>query len=180
MLLKLLLGSGAYLLYSMRHQLGDIEDLRDKAKETYETASRRISRASDALRGQDERALSTAAALLMGVGVGVGAGMLVAPSSAQKIRTDISERAKETYEAACRRLGRASDALRGKDHSLIRIATTSLMGVGVGVGIGMLVAPSSAQEIRADISEEARDFGEKVRARSSKQPRGTTGTYAET
>jgi len=118
MLLKLLLGSGAYLLYSMRHQLGDIEDLRDKAKETYETASRRISRASDALRGQDERALSTAAALLMGVGVGVGA--------------------------------------------------------------GMLVAPSSAQEIRADISEEARDFGEKVRARSSKKPRGTTGTYAET
>ena len=41
-LLNLLLGTGAYLLYSKRHQLGDIEDLRDRARESYETASRRL------------------------------------------------------------------------------------------------------------------------------------------
>jgi gas vesicle protein len=178
-LLNLLLGSGAYLLYSMRHQLRDIEDLTDRARESYETASRRISRASDALRGQDERALSTATALLMGVGVGVGAGMLLAPASGQQTCADISERAKQTYETASRRIGRASDALRGKDHSLIRNATASLMGVGVGVGIGMLVAPSSGQKIRADISEKVKECGEKIRARSSKELQGATGTYGE-
>jgi hypothetical protein len=43
-ILNLLLGTGAYLLYSMRHRLGDIEDLRDRARESYETASRRTVR----------------------------------------------------------------------------------------------------------------------------------------
>src|SRR5438445_10267174 len=67
-------GAGAYLLYSMRHRLGDIEDLRDRARESYETASRRIGRASDAFRGKDHAIVRTATASLMGVGVGVGAG----------------------------------------------------------------------------------------------------------
>src|SRR5438477_12416628 len=113
-LLNLLLGTGAYLLYSKRHHLGDIEDLRDRARESYETASRRI--------------------------------------------------------------GRASDALRGKDHAVVSTATASLVGVGVGVGIGMLIAPASGQKIRADISEKAKDFGEKIRARSSKEPQGAHRT----
>jgi len=69
-LLNLLLGTGAYLLYSKRHQLGDIGDLRDRARESYETASRRIGRAS----GKDHAVVRTATASLMGVGVGVGAG----------------------------------------------------------------------------------------------------------
>src|SRR5437773_4999321 len=73
-LLNLLLGTGAYLLYSKRHQLGDIGDLRDRARESYETASRRIGRASDALRGKDHAVVRTATASLMGVGVGVGTG----------------------------------------------------------------------------------------------------------
>src|SRR5438477_12683721 len=73
-LLNLLLGTGAYLLYSKRHQLGDIEDLRDRARESYETASRRIGRASDALRGQDHHAVRSSTALLVGVSVGLGAG----------------------------------------------------------------------------------------------------------
>ena len=64
-LLNLLLGTGAYLLYSKRHQLGDIEELRDRAIESYEPASRRVGRASDALRGRDHHAVSTATALLM-------------------------------------------------------------------------------------------------------------------
>jgi YtxH-like protein len=97
-LLNLLLGTGAYLLYSKRHRLGDIEDLKDRAVESYETASRRIGRASDALRGQDHQAVSTATASLMGVGVGVGIGMLFAPASGQKTRADISEKVKDVRE----------------------------------------------------------------------------------
>jgi hypothetical protein len=116
-LLNLLLGTGAYLLYSKRHQLGDIGDLRDRARESYETASRRI--------------------------------------------------------------GRASDALRGKDHAVARTATASLMGVGVGVGIGMLLAPASGQKTRADISEKVKDVREKVRDHSSRKPQGASGTYGQ-
>jgi gas vesicle protein len=178
-LVNLLLGTGAYLLYSMRHQLGDIEDLRDRAKDSYETASRRIGRASDALRGQDHYALSTATALLMGVGAGVGMGMLVAPASGEKTRADISERARESYETASRRIGRASDALRGRDHHALSTATALLMGVGAGVGIGVLVAPASGEKTRADISEKVKDVRQKVRVRSSRKPPGASGTYGE-
>jgi len=178
LLLNVLLGTGAYLLYSMRHRLGDIEDLRDRARESYETASRRIGRARDALRGQDYRALSTVTTL-MGVGAGVGLGMLVAPASGRKTRADISEIARESYEAASRRLGRASNALRGRDRDALSTATALLLGVGAGVGIGILVAPSSGQKIRADISEKVKDFGEKIRPNSSREPQGASGTYGQ-
>jgi hypothetical protein len=93
-LLSLLLGTGAYLLYSLRDRLG-ISDLSDRAQEGYETASRRVRRASDALRGQDHYTLTTAAALLVGVGVGAGIGMLVAPASGKKTRADLSEKVKD-------------------------------------------------------------------------------------
>ena len=81
------------------------------------------------------------------------------------------------YETASRRIGRASDAFRGKDHAVVRTATASLMGVGVGVGIGMLLAPASGQKTRADISEKVKDVREKVRDRSSRKPQGASGTY---
>ena len=178
-LLNLLLGTGAYLLYSMRHQLPDIEDLRDKVREGYETTSRRIGRAGDALRGQDHHSVSTATALLMGLGAGVGIGILVAPASGRETRSDISERARESYETTSRRIGRASDALRGRDRHRMGTATALLMGVGAGVGIGMLVAPSSGEKTRADISEKVKDVREKVRDRSSKKPPGASGTYGE-
>jgi hypothetical protein len=71
-------------IYSKRHQLGDIENLRNRARESYETASRRIGRASDALRGKDHAVVRTATASLMGVGVGGDIGMLLAPASGQK------------------------------------------------------------------------------------------------
>src|SRR5262249_46497630 len=93
-LLNLSLGTGAYLLYSLRDRLG-ISDLRDNAREGYETASRRVRRASNALRGQDRYTSTTGAALLVGVGVRVGLGMLIAPASGEKTRADISEKVKD-------------------------------------------------------------------------------------
>ena len=178
-LLNLLLGTGAYLLYSKRHQLGDIGDLRDRARESYETASRRIGRASDAFRGKDHAVVRTATASLMGVGVGVGAGAYLLYSMRHRLGDieDLRDRARESYETASRRIGRASDAFRGKDHAVVRTATASLMGVGVGVGIGMLLAPASGQKTRADISEKVKDVREKVRDRSSRKPQGASGTY---
>jgi gas vesicle protein len=176
---NLLLGAGAYLLYSIRHQLGEIDDLRDRARGSYETASRRIGRAREALRGKDHHALSTAMALLLGGGAGVGIGLLAAPASGQKTLADISQRARESYETVSSRIGRAGDVLRGQNHHAMRTATALLMGVGAGVGIGMLVAPASGEKTRADISEKAKDVREKVSDRSSKKPPGASGTYGE-
>src|SRR5438094_5671618 len=112
-LLNLLLGTGAYLLYSKRHQLGDIEDLRDRARESYETASRRVGRASDALRGQDHAVVRTATASLMGVGVGLGIGMLLAPATGQKTRADISEKVKDVREKVRDRSSRKPQGASG-------------------------------------------------------------------
>ena len=46
MLLNLMLGTGIYLLESMRGRMaGTVEDLRSRAQDTYETATDRVSRA---------------------------------------------------------------------------------------------------------------------------------------
>ena len=65
-LLKLLLGTGLYLLEQsdgatkdMRDRAADqLSDLRDAAQEKYETASNRVARASRAIRGEDHHVLS--------------------------------------------------------------------------------------------------------------------------
>jgi YtxH-like protein len=92
---------------------------------------------------------------------------------------DPRDRARESYETASCRIGRASDAIRGQDHHALSTATALLMGVGAGVGIGVLLAPASGQKNRADISEKVKDFREKIRDRSSREPQGATGTYGQ-
>jgi hypothetical protein len=79
---------------------------------------------------------------------------------------DIKGRARETYETASERLGRATNALRGKEDSQIFGKVGALLiGVGIGVGVGLLIAPASGEETRADIAKKVSDFGEKVRNR---------------
>jgi hypothetical protein len=66
---NVLLGTSAYLLDSMRDRLNDnLKDVKSRARDTYETASDRVSRASDAIRGEDTRYFSTTAAVLIGIG----------------------------------------------------------------------------------------------------------------
>ena len=90
---NVLLGSGAYLLDSMRDRLSDnFSDVRSRARDTYSTASGRVSRASEALRGEDSNILGTAAAFVLGVGVGVGVGMLLAPASGEETRSNIADK----------------------------------------------------------------------------------------
>lgn len=93
---NVLLGTGVYLLDSMRDRLSDVaDDFRGAARDSFGEASRRVSRASDAIRGEDHHGMSTAAALLIGIGVGVGVGMLLAPASGEETRSNLSNRVHE-------------------------------------------------------------------------------------
>jgi hypothetical protein len=90
---------------------------------------------------------------------------------------NIKGKARETYETASDRLGRATDALRGKENSQVLSNVGALLiGVGVGVGVGLLIAPARGDVTRADIAKKVSDFGEKVRDRERK-PASATGTH---
>src|ERR1700674_2821517 len=95
-LLNILLGTGVYLLDSWRNRMGGtVDDLRSKAQDTYETASDRVSRAADVIRGEDSsNALGAVAAGLLGLGIGVGVGLLLAPASGEETRNNIAEKAR--------------------------------------------------------------------------------------
>jgi hypothetical protein len=96
MLWNLLIGTGVYLLESLREKAGDsFDNISDRARDTYGEASRRAGRASEALRGEDSHYLSTTAALLIGVGVGVGVGMLLAPASGEETRDSLTNKVQE-------------------------------------------------------------------------------------
>ncbi len=96
MLWNLLIGTGVYLLETLRERAGDsFENISGRAKDTYGEASRRAGRASEALRGEDSHYLSTTAALLIGVGVGVGVGMLLAPASGEETRGTLTNKVQE-------------------------------------------------------------------------------------
>jgi YtxH-like protein len=95
-LLDLMLGAGVYLLDSLRGRMSEgIDDLRDRARDTYETASDRFGRARQVIRGEDHPVLGAAGALLIGVGIGVGVGMLLAPASGEDTRRNISDKVED-------------------------------------------------------------------------------------
>src|SRR4029434_8669169 len=81
-LFNLLLGTGIYLLDSMRNRMsGTVEDMKARAYDTFDTATDRVSRAADVIRGNDSSVASPIVAGLLGLGIGVGIGMLIAPAS---------------------------------------------------------------------------------------------------
>ena len=91
---SVLLGAGLYLLDSMRDRLSDgVEELRDWARGTYHTASDRVNRASDVIRGEEDHSVSTATAALIGLGIGVGIGFLFAPASREETRRNVAGKA---------------------------------------------------------------------------------------
>jgi len=101
-LFDVLLGTGLYLLDSLRDRLADgVSDFssraRDSAQDLYETASDRAGRAADVIRGEDHRGLSTATAVLLGVGVGVGVGILLAPARGEETRNTIAEKVRDRF-----------------------------------------------------------------------------------
>lgn len=83
-LLSLLMGTGLYLLDPLRNRFADrLDDLSDRAQDTYDTATDRLSRASRVMRGTDRRGLSTTAAVLLGIGVGIGVTLLFSPAGGE-------------------------------------------------------------------------------------------------
>jgi hypothetical protein len=93
-LFSILLDAGLHLVDSLRERLPDnVDDIKDGVRDTYDTASHRVSRATDALRGEkDSQILGKVGALLIGVGIGVGIGMLIAPASGEETRADIADK----------------------------------------------------------------------------------------
>lgn len=89
---------------------------------------------------------------------------------------EVSERARDTYSEASRRVGRASEAIRGEDGHGLGTVAALLIGVGVGVGVGMLLAPASGEETRGTISNKVQEFGGRVRDKFS-EGQASTGTY---
>jgi len=101
-LLNVLLGTGLYLLDSLRNRVAEgvsdfSSEARSRAHDLFDTASERASRASDAIRGREHTGLSTAAAVLIGVGIGVGVGMLLAPASGEETRENIAGRVRDRF-----------------------------------------------------------------------------------
>jgi YtxH-like protein len=93
-LFSVLLDTGLHLLDSLRNRLPDnVDDIKGRVRDTYDTASDRVSRASDALRGEeDSQILGKAVALAIGVGIGIGIGLLIAPASGEETRSDIADK----------------------------------------------------------------------------------------
>jgi YtxH-like protein len=109
----------------------------------------------------------------------LGTGLYLLDSLRERLPDNI-DGARETYEAASDRLGRATNVLRGQEESQIFGKVGALLiGVGIGVGIGVLIAPASGEETRADIADKVTEFGDKVREQAGKKPPGATGTYGE-
>ena len=107
-LANVLLGTGLMLLDSLRERISegigevgerakavDFSEARDRMREKYETASDRMGRARDVLRGEDSSVMSTLIAGLVGVGIGVGIGMLLAPASGEETRNNLAEKVRD-------------------------------------------------------------------------------------
>ena len=98
--LKLLLGTTLYVLEQsdqstrkIRNRAADnIDDLRDMAQEKYATASDRVSRASQALLGEDSHVFGNVLSLAAGIGIGVGIGLIFAPASGEETRSKIADK----------------------------------------------------------------------------------------
>jgi len=113
-LTDVLLGAGLYLLDSMRDRLSDtVHEVRSRARDTYDTASDRVSRASNVLTGEDHSGIGTAAALLIGIGIGVGVGMLFAPASGEQTRRNIAGKAEYYGDRVRERFSKESEPASG-------------------------------------------------------------------
>jgi YtxH-like protein len=98
-LLKMLLGAGLYVLDPLRDRLADrVDDISDRAKDTYESTVDKVSSLSDRIRGKESDPWGNVMWMLLGVGVGVGVGILLAPASGEEIRENIAGKVHDVSE----------------------------------------------------------------------------------
>ena len=114
-LFNVLLDTGLYLLDSFRERLPDnVDDIKGRVRETYDAASERVSRATDALRGEeDSQILGKVGALLIGVGIGVGIGVLIAPASGEETRSEINDKISDFGDKVRERTGKKPQGATG-------------------------------------------------------------------
>ncbi len=107
-LLSILLDTGLQLLDSVRERLPDnVDDIKGRVRDGYGTASARVSRAANALRGEEEsHIVGTVGALLIGVGIGVGIGILIAPASGEETRRDLNDKVSDFGDKIRERTGK--------------------------------------------------------------------------
>lgn len=114
-LLGVLLSIGLHLIDSLRERLpADVDDIKDRVRNTYDTASNRVSRATGALRGEEESHIfGTVSALVIGVGIGVGIGLLIAPTSGEETRADIADKVSDFGDKVRERTGKKPQTATG-------------------------------------------------------------------
>jgi YtxH-like protein len=115
LLLGVLVGTGFHLLNNLRDRLPDnMDDIKEKARQKYRTASDRLGRATNVLRGREEsRVFGKVGALLIGVGVGLGVGLLIAPASGENTRADITEKVSDFGDKVRERAGKKAQGATG-------------------------------------------------------------------
>jgi hypothetical protein len=116
-LLSILLDTGLQLFDSVRERLpDDMDDMKDRVRAGYGTASERVSRAANAIRGEEEsHSLGTVGTLLLGVGIGVGIGILIAPASGDETRRDLNEKVSDFGDKVRERTGKKPQGATGTD-----------------------------------------------------------------
>jgi len=114
---SILVDAGLQLLGSLRDRLPDnMDDLKGTVRDTYSTASDRVSRATAALRGEEEsQLLGKAIALVVGVGIGIGIGVLIAPASGEETRADIADRVSDLGDRVQEYSGKKPPSATGTD-----------------------------------------------------------------
>jgi hypothetical protein len=113
-LMSLLMGTGLYLLDPLRNRLADrLDDLTDRAQDTYDTASDRLGRATRLIRGDDNRGMSTTTAVLIGMGVGVGLGLLFAPAPGEETRSNLADKVHDFGGKVRDKVGNAAQQAAG-------------------------------------------------------------------
>lgn len=114
--------TGLYLLEhsgdarrKVRNFLGDqLDDLRDRAKDSYEAA---VDRAADLSKGfRDDKSNGGGWHIMrfvVGLGIGVGIGLLMAPASGEDTRAKLTGKAQQFGDKARQRFGRSDFAATG-------------------------------------------------------------------
>lgn len=109
-------GTGLYLLEhsgetkrKVRQFLDDqMDDLRDRAKDTYESAADRAANLSKGFQGDASNGSGWhVLRFMVGLGIGVGIGCLMAPASGEDTRAKLTEKAQEFGDNVRTRFGRA-------------------------------------------------------------------------
>jgi hypothetical protein len=89
-----------------------MDDVKDRVRDTYGTASDRVGRATRALRGEEDPHIwGTIGALLVGVGIGI----LIAPASGAETRADLTDKVSEFGDKVRERTGKKMQDATGTE-----------------------------------------------------------------